>query len=80
MWPCKSVVCRIEIQILSESTSAAAFARVGTALSSPASPTSFKKSRLVQSLSESNILLRRASGILIARQLYLNENARAWES
>ena len=46
-----SVVCKIEMQIVSELNAAAVSARVGTALTNPARQTSFKKSRRVQYLS-----------------------------
>src|SRR4029453_11105534 len=55
MWPCKSVVCRIEMQTVSGSSAAAALASVGKAPSNPARPASFKKSRRVQDLYGGNI-------------------------
>src|SRR5262249_16166891 len=48
MWPCKSVVCRIDMQTVSGSSAAAALASVGKAPSNPARPVSFRKSRRVQ--------------------------------
>jgi hypothetical protein len=42
-WPCKSVVCRIEMQTVLGLSAAAALARVGSAPTNPAPPTSFKK-------------------------------------
>jgi hypothetical protein len=51
MWPCKSVVCRIEMQTVSGSNAATALASVGNALSKPARLAIFKKSRRVQDLS-----------------------------
>src|SRR5215472_8063028 len=48
MWPCKSVVWRIEMQTVSASSAAAALGNVGKAPSNPARPASFKKSRRVQ--------------------------------
>src|SRR3989440_8538169 len=50
MWPCKSVVCRIEMQTVSGSSAAAALASVGKAPSNPVRPASFRKSRRVQDL------------------------------
>src|SRR5215475_9267560 len=55
MWPCKSVVCRIEIKTASGLSAAVALASVGTVLSNPAWPASFKNSRRVQTLFERNI-------------------------
>src|SRR5262249_48685444 len=51
----KSVVCRIEIQTVLGLSAAAPLASVGTVLSSPAWPASFKNSRRVQTLFERNI-------------------------
>src|SRR5206468_228332 len=51
------VVCRMEMHIVSGSSAAAALASVGNALTNPAWPASFKKSRRVQNLSRCNIAL-----------------------
>ena len=58
------VVCRIETQTVSDSTAAAARTSVGNALTNPAWPTSFKKSRRVQNRSGCNIALALRSQIL----------------
>jgi len=43
-------VCRIEMHAMSGSSAADALANVGNALSNPARPASFKKSRRVQEM------------------------------
>src|SRR6185436_18080345 len=65
MWPCKSVVCRIEMQTVSGSSAAAALASVGKAPSNPARPASFKKSRRVQDLYGGDIAVWPADRLIV---------------
>src|SRR5215475_14070956 len=65
MWPCKSVVCKIEMQTVSGSSPAATLASVGKAPSNPARPVSFKKSRRVQDLYGGDIAVWPADRLIV---------------
>src|SRR4029453_6016100 len=73
MWPCRSVVCRIEMQTVSELSAAAARVRVGIALSNPARPANFKNFRRLQNLSGWSIAMTQTS--YCGGDCLLNENA-----
>ena len=65
------------MQTVSGSSSAAAQASVGNALSNPARPASFKKSRRVQNPSGCNIVLGGVKTYYPCAGYHLNENAAA---